>query len=199
MNPEETNAIIQLFLRYGFEAVVAAIIVFLLIKSFLPGYLSQKGKNLATQEDIELITRKVERIRTEYSFLLENLKAKHQMRFAAIDRRLEVHQQAFTLWRQLIQKVHTDEIGGTVIECQRWWEGNCLYLELRAREAFSAAYHAANLHPSLLQNNDHETRNNWKVIMDAGDIIVSTAELPGLTDTERIELTELEKSIFKED
>ena len=41
--------------------VVEITLVFLLglfIKNFLPSYMEEKGKNLATKEDIEVITRK---------------------------------------------------------------------------------------------------------------------------------------------
>ena len=48
---------------------VEIILVFLLglfIKNFLPSYMDEKGKNLATKEDIEAITRKTEEVQKEF-------------------------------------------------------------------------------------------------------------------------------------
>ncbi|SIS16515.1 hypothetical protein SAMN05878276_2753 [Aquipseudomonas alcaligenes] len=194
MDLAEAETIAKLLLQHGMQAVVAGVVVFLLIKYFLPGYLSEKGKNLATREDIAKITQEVESVKNQYAILLEELKAKHQLRLAAIDKRLEAHQQAFTLWRGLLAEVHGPNIGRQVMTCQSWWEANCLYLEPVAREAFSAAYSSANLHASLLQNrNDVESvKSNWRIIISAGATILEAAQLPGLTTTEMKQLAELQ-------
>ena len=44
------------------------------IKNFLPSYFNEKGKNLATKEDIEIITEKVEKIKSEFVKDLEFIK-----------------------------------------------------------------------------------------------------------------------------
>lgn len=46
-------------------------IIALLIKFYLPGYIKEKGKNLATKEDIAGITDQIEQVRTEYAKQLE--------------------------------------------------------------------------------------------------------------------------------
>ena len=46
-----------------------------LLKEFLPGYIREKGKNLATKEDIGEITRGVESVKNDFSTNLERLKA----------------------------------------------------------------------------------------------------------------------------
>ena len=72
------------------------------------GYLNKKGENLATKQDIDEITHKVEQAKSEYTerleeikqqnrFLLGHVQYKNQLRLAALDRRLEVHQQAYAL------------------------------------------------------------------------------------------------------
>ena len=43
----------------------------LLIKFYLPGYIKEKGKNLATKEDIAGITDQIEQVKAEYSKQLE--------------------------------------------------------------------------------------------------------------------------------
>lgn len=67
MNINQVEQIFLFVVRYGFEAVIAGFVVFLLIKYFLPGYLSEKGKNIATKEDISEITDKIESVKAQYS------------------------------------------------------------------------------------------------------------------------------------
>ena len=106
-----------------FEILFAAILLvatgvaLLLWRSFFPSYLSEKGKNLATKEDIAEITKQVEGAKEIYStrlkelehqnaLVLEQLKAQQQLRLAAVERRLAAHQEAFTLWRRLVNAAH---------------------------------------------------------------------------------------------
>ena len=51
------------------------IILGLFIRSYLPSYLKEKGKNLATKEDIGNITDQAERVRTFYSAQLEGIRS----------------------------------------------------------------------------------------------------------------------------
>lgn|GEM_PF-1957787 len=49
--------------------------LFFTIKNFLPSYFNEKGKNLATKEDVEEITEKVEKIKSEFIKDIEYIKA----------------------------------------------------------------------------------------------------------------------------
>ncbi|BCZ77008.1 hypothetical protein PTKU64_06830 [Paraburkholderia terrae] len=161
--------------------------------AYYGNYLREKGKNLATREDIGHITSIVEDIKNQHAKELEALKAHQQMRVAALDRRLEAHQEAFALWRRLYATAHEDGIRELVKECQTWWEKNCLYLEPAAREAFSKAYIAAGSHQGYLRMADPDRSSqavelimrNWQAVEDAGNIIVESVALPGLTNAER--------------
>ena len=51
----------------GALQIVIAVVLGLIIKSYLPSYFSKKGENLATKEDVKEITEKVEEIRVEYA------------------------------------------------------------------------------------------------------------------------------------
>jgi hypothetical protein len=66
MTPEELAALKSMLTGFGAGALVAGGVAYLVVKHFLSSYLSEKGKNLATREDIEEITRKVEGVRTQY-------------------------------------------------------------------------------------------------------------------------------------
>lgn len=54
--------------------ILGAFGLFFFIKNFLPSYFNEKGKNLATKEDVEIITEKVERIKSEFIKDLEFIK-----------------------------------------------------------------------------------------------------------------------------
>lgn len=186
MSLDELKQLLALVGAFGVGGIIAGIAVFYLLKTFIPAYLSKKAENLATREDIAAITDEIERVKTQYSVLLEELKAKHQLRVAAIDRRLQAHQEAFTLWRELFGSVHTEEVGRAVIKCQEWWERNCLYLEPNVREAFVASYSAAHLHHALVQaRSDSEIlKDNWKLITKFPNVLFEAIQLPTLTAVE---------------
>ncbi len=62
------------YVTYGALSVLSFIAGFF-IKSYFPSYLSEKGKNLATKEDIREITDKIESVRFEYLNNLEGIKS----------------------------------------------------------------------------------------------------------------------------
>src|SRR5438093_1995517 len=118
MTVEEIKLVWSYLGAFGIGALIAGTLVFLLLKSYLPSYLAEKAKNLATREDIARITDEIERVKSQYALLLEELRAQHQLRLAAADRRLEAHQEAFTLWAKLVSHTHQDSISAVVAECQ---------------------------------------------------------------------------------
>lgn len=194
MSADNINALLGYLGAFGLGAVLAGLVVFLILKSFLPSYLAEKGKNLATKEDVALITREIEAVKSEYALVLEELRARNQLRMAALDRRLEAHQEAFTLWHELVGEAHSDKVGCVVMKCQAWWEKNCLYLSSTVRESFSDAYSSAHSHHAYLQSRTDAklVKENWARIMKAGHDIVAAVQLPGLTPAERDELKKLE-------
>jgi hypothetical protein len=130
------------------------------------------------------------------------LDRKNQLRLSALDRRLEVHQKAYSLWVELRSKAHqSEEIWAYAIECQKWWNENCLYLAPKARKAFKHAYMCASNHKDLLkerkfvidnsQNNKQRLAElnelitrNWEEILEAGKAIIEGVELPTVGEEE---------------
>jgi hypothetical protein len=173
--------------------VLATGVALLLWRSFFPSYLSEKGKNLATKEDIAAITTQVEDVKELYSkrlkelehqnaLVLEQLRSQQQLRLAAVERRLAVHQEAFALWRRLVAAAHSEAVHSLVLECQDWWEKNCLYLGAEARDSFNRAYFAASSHRELTRArvDAEEVKTNWALLMKAGDDILAGVQLPSL-------------------
>jgi hypothetical protein len=195
MTPEEIATLQKLAAGFGVGAIVSVGIAFLFVKHFFSSYLSEKGKNLATHEDIAAITEKIEAIRAQYAVLAEELKARHQLRLAALDRRLQAHQEAFTLWREVMAAAHTDEIGKVVLKCQDWWEKNCIYLEAPVREQFVSAYSAANSHNAYVRGRSDVKfiMENWERITKFPDVLFKAVQLPALTELEAKQLGVSEK------
>jgi len=151
------------------------------IASYLGTYLREKGRNLATKEDIAAITEKVEEVRTKHAKHLETYSLENRLRLASLDKRLEIHQKAYTLWLKLLRNVHNKEkLNDVVIECQNWWYENCLYLSENARTAFNRAYLAAPLHRTILDTKEpgDAVNKNWDLIESCGEIILKSAGLP---------------------
>lgn len=160
-----------------------------LIGGYLASYVREKGKNAATREDVAEITNKIEQIKLQHQLIIEQGNQRHQLKIAALDRRLEAHQQAYSLWREILHKTHKErEIGEHILKCQTWWENNCLYLQADAREAFFKAYTAANSHYGFVndRNNPELVRENWAIITDAGTVIVRGVELPPIKEEDVI-------------
>ena len=183
----------MLELTVGLLSLIAVSIALLLWRSYFPAYAAEKAKNLATREDIQENTGRVEEVKTFYAaqikdlehqnaLVLERLRADQQLRMAAAEKRLAVHQEAFTLWRKLLMSAHSDQVLKVVIECQEWWERNSLYLAPQARDGFNRAYFAASAHQELVQDrtNAELVKSNWQLILTAGDQIVAGVELPSL-------------------
>jgi hypothetical protein len=124
-------------------------------------------------------------IAASVQFVMSRSEQLDRYRLAAIDRRLQVHQEAFALWRKLISKVHREnEIGDVVMECQTWWDNNCLYLEEKARKAFRIAYMCALNHKDFLRgrSNRELIEKNWADIIAAGDALADAVALPPVGD-----------------
>lgn len=152
------------------------------IATFIGNYLSEKGKNVATKEDIEKLTDKVEGVKRQHQEVIENLKAGHQLRMVAAERRLQAHQEAFTLWRELFTAMHGPDVPQVAGKCQKWWESNCVYLGPKSHHAFFDAFWAAVRHKSYLDSHSpaDEVTANWKKITDAPNTILEEVALPPL-------------------
>ena len=72
-----------------------------LFASFLGSYIRRKGQNLATKEDISDITDKIEGVRADYAKKIEDFSHHNRLKIAALDKRLDAYQQAYTLWLRL--------------------------------------------------------------------------------------------------
>lgn len=176
-------------------AIIALGVAFLVLRNFGIGYGNRKGSNRADLEDISRLTKLVEDIKHQNAEVLEAMKSRNQLRAAAIEKRLQAHQEAYRLWSLLVSSVFDHEIvRQRVQESWTWWLDNCLYLEPAAREAFRVAMATAPDH-SLVVDANRGTANaevvqkSWAGIFGAGDTILRAVALPGLSTGEEAQIT----------
>lgn len=119
-----------------------------------------------------------------------------QLRIAAMDKRMQAHQDAFYQWTRLRDALHSQQITIVAGECMDWWNKNCLYLEPASREAFNLAVVMASNHASLVEQSRHgdlkrDVQDSFKKIMNAPVVLQADVELPtikpqGLNEVEAL-------------
>jgi hypothetical protein len=183
-------------LSYAGTATVA-FLVGNALKPFLSGYSARKGENLATKEDVAGITQLVKEVEHKFDMITERFRETSALRLAAVERRLQAHQEAFSLWRQLLAVLHKrdrgdSELAEKVVNCQTWWENNCLYLSPEARLSFVDAYQAALDYQHFVQRHRYASTaerikealksqmETWKRISEAGNVLLESMDLPPL-------------------
>lgn len=164
--------------------VPLTIAVFLLGRKHLEAYVGEKGKNLATKEDIGSITKEVEKVKEEFNRRIEDLKAHHQLRLVAAERRMQAHQEAFKLWYQLVDALRNKShlVKDAVEACNGWYYENCIFLGPASREAFQrAAMVATNHHVFEALNDPVISKDNWIVYMAPLGPLIEEVELPTMS------------------
>ena len=122
---------------------------------------------------------------------VSNNELNSRFRLAAVEKRLEVYQNAYTLWRRLYFNLYnTDGIWAIALECQDFWEKNCLYLDQKSRDTFNKAYMSASNYCNLPNDDRNERikKDMYKQIESAGETITKGATLSpiGKREKERI-------------
>ena len=150
-------------------------------------YFRTKGTNLAMKQGIGEITRIKEEVRNEFQTFREQTTQRHQLRLAALDKRLAVHQEAYIQWRELLRNSHSIDKVSNVSACEDWWWKNCLYLSPEVSKVFLTALAAAYHHPYILQDRNcgpkerqQLVEESWQRITKAGDVIRDAVELPSI-------------------
>ena len=151
--------------NWHYWAILALIVFFAdSIGSLVLGYFRRRGENLATRQDIEQITRKIEEIK-------EEIQARHTLRFAALEKRLQAHQEAFGHCRRLLDSLQSDTEWRQKLDAMKnWFNDNGLYLEADATNAFWDFYYAAidyDLHRSSSPKNTKGMKENYAIVRAA--------------------------------
>ena len=70
---EELERVLGLFGALGVGGMIGGGLTWMLVKFFIPAYLTEKGKNHATKEDIDLITKEVESVKIKFALQLKEM------------------------------------------------------------------------------------------------------------------------------
>lgn len=66
---------------------------------------------------------------------------------AALEKRLEIHQEAYRHWTDLYWNWHKDAARDIAHRCQEFWYANCMYLDPASRDSFKRIlFHAGTFH-----------------------------------------------------
>lgn len=110
------------------------------------------------------------------------------LKLAALDKRLEVHQNAWTMWNELLFNLsNPEDLYKASTKAARWFTLNNLYLESNAREAFYSAYMSASFlsdNPESTRVHERKTWLEWRrEVWEAGEKIAKGVELPALEES----------------
>jgi hypothetical protein len=111
--------------------------------------------------------------------LRRKVQGKH--RNTELDKRLEIHQLAFSLSLQLPSAAHDPENNSDLLhQCDNFWKNNCLFMVPKVRESFRLAYQTARFYPTYRDNyekgkiTDAELKEAWyKITKSTYDIVES--------------------------
>lgn len=191
LSPEELSNLITKAVQDGVDQEqgryiigMIAVAVVSLIGAYLGAYLSKKGENAATKEDIHSMESQLNEIRNEYAKRLDDGLQRNRLMLAGIDKRLAAHQAAYGLIQKLRQKtndvyvkkqagseIDPSEFSFAMAECNDFYSSSCLYLTERSRQAFSDAT------DSLLYIMNKYVFNNYK-----GDLKHSKVDVTLIVD-----------------
>jgi hypothetical protein len=188
MTPEEIQAMAKGLAEgqaiwYLLSAVIGGAI------TGLGGYLAEKGKNRATKEDVGTLTQEVERVRADFNRQLEDLKAHHQLRMVAAEKRLQAHQDAYSQWRSLLIATTTAQsevINMQFAKAESWFHSNCIFLGPSSREAMADALKSVWAHNQLdIKTADPNlVMRIWQGIERAGNVFLAEVDLPPMSQQE---------------
>ena len=189
MTPEEIQAFAQGLISgqsvwYVLTPVVGA------ASAYLGAHLAEKGKNRATKEDIGEITKAVGKVNAEFNEKLEELKAQHQLRMVAAERRLQAHQEAYTHWQSLVSAIIQLDKHQTfqlASEAKTWYVKNCIYLTQTSRQAFVKTWEC--VYAYYLHTPERTAEEFIQISHDLnaqGNVFLREVELPELRSIDQL-------------
>lgn len=189
MNPNDWEFLLRHLGSFELGVLVTGAIGYFFYKDYISSYLGEKAKLQAQIEDLQKITLQVESIKHDFALLVEERKAHNQLRFAALDKRLQAHQDVYSIALQLANTAQHDKSARmeAAKRYDAWWPDNCLFLEPGARKALKDVRVAFGKHPILERNADYDSQNfseNWEHMWKSCELIAEAIGLPPLLSAE---------------
>jgi len=134
-----------------------------------------------------------------FSYFITETNYKKQLRLAALERRLDTHQKAYSLWWDIRSNIKNENKLDSILKNSiDWWKKNCLFLAPKSRAAFYNCINSAHLYVALTKaqtsksEGSKEIRKIWDTIMLPGMTLVEEVNLPSFGEEEYIK-SKLEK------
>jgi len=107
----------------------------------------------------------------------------------ALEKRLECHQQAFSLWYDLMWHLNAEENvrKAKADECENFWKNNNFYLDKESSDAFKTAIIVASSFGEYVPKSDRdikERKKDFQTIHKVGNLLRDGIGLPYLQDHE---------------
>ena len=103
---------------------------------------------------------------------------KQTFQLAALDRRLDAHQAAYTLWWRLMMSLSKrDELQRRHQEALEWWQEHCLFLDAKSRKAFGLTLNEIAIYSELDPLGKKEARAKAAEVLD---LLIRGVALPSL-------------------
>lgn len=149
------------------------------VGGYVTGYFKRRGEDHAAKLTREKFTRADEEIRSE-------LKAQHARRFAALDRRVEAHQGAFSKVVSLAFSfgLGREGLANALAECRAWYMHNAVFLDERARRAIDSAFMATLRHSWRYSPEGYQIppeHELYDIVIATQNEIIQSVRLPPLS------------------
>jgi hypothetical protein len=146
--------------------------------SYVVAYFRKRAEDHAALQALEKITRTVEDVKSE-------LQARHTLRFAALDKRLQAHQDAFMHVVSLAAVFFADReyIVKAMQQCRIWYSENALFLDAEAKRALDSAFNATRNQIWRRAKDSYQLpdeQEQYQTVLSALDAITESVGLPPL-------------------
>ncbi|MDE2887650.1 MAG: hypothetical protein OXR72_05495 [Gemmatimonadota bacterium] len=120
-----------------------------------------------------------------FSYWTTRLNLKNQWALVAMEKRLQAHQEAFSLWYAICSSLSDQTVFELALRAEEWWKDNCLYLDAKSRHAFKLFPHAVRMRHELLSQTPRDTQmllRVWEEIQEPGSLLAEGVGLPNIKD-----------------
>ncbi len=113
-----------------------------------------------------------------------------KFRLAALEKRLAIHQEAYAIWLELLNAL-SEPLNrlNVVVNAEKWWWKNCLYLDQKSRGAFRESYVLVDNYENYV--NDSKEKEVWEKVTKTGEIIVRGVGLSPMEEEKRVKKDKL--------
>lgn len=161
-----------------------------LIGSGLTGYVLETGKNAAVKKDLAKMADIVEEVKNKYNLLIEDVRSRNSLKMAAIDKRLKVHQEAYTYWNEIISSYKNELLLNSILEqAQSHYNLNCLYLDATVSNKYhEMLYWASHYHDIVIECREgdelalKQKEDFLALLKSIGNLIRSAVSLPSINE-----------------